>query len=189
MEKFLDVIVGYFSMILPADASKYFLGAILSFIPFLWTRYQYRAALLEQSFNALQRINEAALRSDENVLAALRSVRASDETSADQGRIFYFNYMRINRMFRAYEYRRYWLISRRMRDRIIKSHLSSVLEAKTYLPELLERGYPKDFVIYLLKELEKIKEPAPHILAPNSPLKENGPMLPPTEQSQFVSAN
>lgn len=101
----------------------YIIGALFSgfvaLIVHLYSRRQNRAAILEQSFNALQRINEAALRSDENLIAAINSVRGDETVDVGQARIYYFHYMRINRLFRAYEYWNNGLISKKTAMRII----------------------------------------------------------------------
>jgi hypothetical protein len=120
---------------------------------FFHQRRERRFDFLEQSFDALQRINEKALESDENVLAAIRSANPADETSAEEGRHIYFHYMRINRIFRAYEFMRGGFLGPSDAERIIGPQLGTLVSIVPQLPPILERGYPADFRDYLLQRV------------------------------------
>ena len=114
---------------------------------------------MEQSFDVLQRINEKALENDQNVLAAVLSANPGDKMTADEARIIYFHYMRINRIFRAYEYHLGGFISSRQRDRIARPQIRTLVSVKDQLPEIIQRGYPEDYLEYLMTELGTVKLP------------------------------
>jgi len=63
--------------------------------------------------------------------------------------------MRINRIFRAYEYRRGYFLSRSERDRIVDSYIGSLVDNPMITEEFLERGYPADFRKFLLERMKK----------------------------------
>lgn len=62
--------------------------------------------------------------------------------------------MRINRIFRAYEYWKGGFITETQRDRISKSQIKMLIPIKDKLPRVLERGYPEDFHQWLLPLVE-----------------------------------
>jgi len=130
-----------------------FSTALLLFGVFFWGLRQRQFDFLEQSFDLLQRINEKALENDKNAIAAIKSGNPNDNTKAEEARIIYFHYMRINRMFRAYEYRRGWFITTKQRDRIINPHLGTLKPVLEKLPAILDRGYPPDFRDFLIKRV------------------------------------
>lgn len=127
---------------------------------FFYSRRQRQFDILEQSFDVLQRLNEKALERDELTEAAILSGNPDDKTSREEARIIYFHYMRINRMFRAYEYYRGWFITKNQRDRIIAPHLGTLVPILPKLPAILERGYPEDFREFLVRKVESASVPS-----------------------------
>ncbi len=117
---------------------------------FFYNRRQQQFDILEQSFDVLQRVNEKALESRSNVLAAIRSANPDDKTDADEAMFVYFHYMRINRVFRAYEYCRGGFITEEQRDRISEPQIRTLVSVVDKLPAILERGYPDDFHDFLI---------------------------------------
>lgn len=136
-------------------------------IQFFYERRRRRFEILEQSFDVLQRLNEKALETDSNLRAAILSGHPEDQTPIDEARIIYFHYMRINRMFRAYEYLRGGYITRFEADRIMAPHLGTLKPIAQKLPAILARGYPEDFAKYLIKRVEEAKN-LPVITGPDS---------------------
>ncbi len=136
---------------------------LFSVIFAVWSYYKYykknRFDIMEKSFDALQRINEQALESDKNLLAAIQSGNPLDKTTKDEARIIYFWYMRINRIFRAYEYRRGRFISQNQADRIMYPAIGTLKSAMPKINAILERGYPEDFTEWLVVEIEESKAP------------------------------
>lgn len=126
---------------------------------FFYSRKQMQFDILEQSFDVLQRINEKALESNSNVIAAMKSGNPEESTDAADALIVYFHYMRINRMFRAYEYWKGNFITTEQRDRIIVPHLGTLKPILEQLPIIMQRGYPKDFIEFLVTEVKKAKVP------------------------------
>lgn len=118
-----------------------------------------RFDIMEQSFDALQRINEKALDSDLNLLAAIQSGNPLDRTGEDEARLIYFYYMRINRVFRAYEYRRGKFINQRQADRIMQPAIGTLKGALPKIDAILSRGYPEDFIVWLKKRIENADAP------------------------------
>ena len=110
----------------------------------------------------MQRINEMALSSDKNLVAALKSGNPDDHTPVEDVRHAYFQYMRINRILRAYEYHRGGFLSLEQRDRIIDSHISTLKPVEESLHLMLERGYPDDFKEYIVRKVKAAK-PIPAI--------------------------
>ena len=129
--------------------------ALFAFGIFFYNRRQRQFEILEQSFDLMQRINETALSSDENLIAAVRSGNLSDETDIEAARHAYFQYMRINRILRAYEYNRGGFLSDEQRDRIIDSHIATLKPAEKNLRSMLEQGYPDDFKDFLVQKVSK----------------------------------
>ena len=125
---------------------------------FFYNRRQHRFDFIERSFDVLQRVNEKALESPENALAAIRSATPNDETDEDEAMLIYFHYMRINRIFRAYEYWNGGFITEEQRDRISSSQIKMLVPIKDKLERMLERGYPPDFHEWLLPLVKKETE-------------------------------
>lgn len=121
---------------------------------FLYNRKQRQFEILEQSFDLMQRLNEVALSSDDNLIAAIKSGNPLDNTGVEAGREIYFHYMRINRLVRAYEYHRGGFLSLEQRDRIIDNHISTLRPILANLDAILARGYPDDFKRFLREELK-----------------------------------
>lgn len=136
--------------------------ALFAFGIFFYNRRQRQFEILEQSFDLMQRINETALSSDENLIAAVRSGNLADETDIEAARHAYFQYMRINRILRAYEYNRGGFLSDEQRDRIIDSHIATLKPAEKNLRSMLERGYPEDFKDFIVTKVAKAR-PIPAI--------------------------
>lgn len=141
--------------------------AVISFIALaisIWGYFHHhkraRFNIMEQSFDALQRINEKALESDLNLLAAIQSANPMDKTPVDEARIIYFHYMRINRIFKAYEYRRGRFISQRQANRIMQPHFGALKGAMPKFDAIMARGYPEDFTVWLKKKIEKSEAPS-----------------------------
>ncbi|MEL7026005.1 MAG: hypothetical protein AAGO57_02080 [Pseudomonadota bacterium] len=126
---------------------------------FFYNRRQQQFDILEQSFDVLQRVNEKALESSDNVLAAVRSANPDDTTGEEEARIIYFHYMRINRIFRAYEYCSGGFITEEQRDRISEPQIRTLVSVVDKLPAILERGYPDDFHDFLIP-LVRAAQPA-----------------------------
>lgn len=126
---------------------------------FFYSRRQQQFDILEQSFDVLQRLNEKALESPENVLAAIQSANPDDKTGVKEGKRIYFHYMRVNRVFRAYEYCRGKYITEEQRDRIANPQIRTLVSVADKLPAILERGYPNDFIHdYLLPRVRSAKQ-------------------------------
>ena len=124
---------------------------------FFYSRRQQQFDILEQSFDVLQRVNEKALESPENIMAAILSANPSEETTEEEARVIYFHYMRINRVFRAYEYWRGGFITEEQRDRISEPQIRTLVSAVEKLPAILERGYPDDFHDFLIPRVRNAK--------------------------------
>lgn len=122
---------------------------------------QRRFQILEDSFDVLQRINEAALASEANALAAIRSANPADQATPEEARIIYFHYMRINRIFRAYEYWRGGFLSEKERERVIAPQLRTLVSIQESLPAIVERGYPDDFLDFLIPAVRSASESRP----------------------------
>jgi len=118
-----------------------------------------RINVLEQNYDVLQRLNEAALLNDENLRAAVLSVRPDDRINLDDARIIFFQYLRINRLYRAYEFFRLKVIDDDELDRIWDSYVSTLVNSEAVIQGLSARGYPKDFVAELLKRVRAAQAP------------------------------
>lgn len=127
---------------------------LLGVVALLYQFRQKKFEILEQSFDVMQRVNELVVSSDENVRAGLPVVNG-DEIDQLSARRMYFTYMRINRIFRAYEYSRGFFLTRRERDRIVDSYIGSLVDNPMITEEFLERGYPRDFREFLLERIKK----------------------------------
>lgn len=161
---------------------------VIAYLVYRHTKKMDSISFYEQSFDALQEINAVALSSEENLRAAIASVGGGEEYYDDsKARIFYFHYMRINRLYRAYEYRKAhkWnFFARRSADRIISSHITSIKRAEPFLTTLMERGYPEDFRVFLKERLAKSNLASfisstdlssAHTAPPQSPLRPSVP--------------
>lgn len=124
---------------------------------FLYNRKQRQFEILEQSFDVMQRINEVALSSKENLNAAIKSGNPLDKTDEKAARELYFHYMRINRLVRAYEYHQGGFLSVEHRDLIVKNHISALLPIRENLDTILARGYSDGFKEFLRDELKTAK--------------------------------
>lgn len=110
---------------------------------------------MEQNFDVLQKINETALSSKENLEAAIRSVNPNDEIDEKEARKIFFHFMRINRLMRMYEYSKVGFISQGEADRIVDAHIGTLKEAMPMLNKFNQRGYPPDFIEYLNAKISK----------------------------------
>jgi len=105
---------------------------------------------LDQSFQDLQSINEKILESAENVDAAIYSVCPEDKIKTEDARQIYIQYMRINRLFRAWQYAQRKFISKRESMLIIANHARVLKKHEKILDNMLVRGgYPPKFRKFL----------------------------------------
>lgn len=105
--------------------------------------------IIEQNFDVLQRLNEAALKSGQHARAAMQSVNRDENPPEQDAMIVFFHYLRLNRMFRLYEYRRHKFIDEFEFRRVFDSYKGTLLDAVPLLDELAPRGYPSDFIEFL----------------------------------------
>lgn len=105
--------------------------------------------ILEQNFDVLQRLNELALHSNENLVAAAKSVNFNDNTNPDDLRIIFFSYLRINRMFRLYEYNRLKFLDNYEFHRVFDAYIPAISQIVPMIDDLKLRGYPDDFADFL----------------------------------------
>lgn len=136
--------------------------AIVSIIVYFKNERKDRMAALEQNFEVLQQFNELALQSDDNLIAAMKSVVPDDELTAERARIVFFHYLRMNRMLRAYEFGRVGALRNSDVERIIDSYAPALKEAAADFHVLRQRGYPEDFIDFVSKRIEKF-ERAPRL--------------------------
>lgn len=140
-------------------------AALFAGLSFWWTRRKDTFTFMEQSFTDLQSINEKILENSENIKAAIKSVHPDDTISDEDARQIYINYMRINRIFRAWFYHDRKFIKEADATYIINSHigvLKNFHENHTErLKEMLSRSYPDDFGKDLMKLLESTNMPKP----------------------------
>ena len=120
---------------------------------------------LDQSFQDLQSINEKILESSENIDAAISSVCPEDKITTEESREIYIQYMRINRLFRAWQYEDRRFISKRESMMIIGNHARVLKKHEGILEKMLIRGgYPPRFRTFLIdivadcKPLKPFKE-------------------------------
>ena len=135
------------------------LSAVVTALVAIWIFYyskkQRQYEFLQQSIDVLQRINEKALESDENVLAAIKSANPEDCTSIDEARRIYFHYMRINRIYRTYEFLQAGYITKKLAEKVFQPYIPTLKSIEDKLPNIMHRGYPHDFKDWLVK---KVKE-------------------------------
>ena len=133
--------------------------ATISVIVYFKNKRKDQITALERNFDVLQRLNETALESKQNLEAAVKSVHADDTVEAPQARIIFFHYLRINRLHRAWEYQQIGVLKKSDMDRIFENYAGTLKSAQFVIGELCERGYPKDFVRDLKDAVEKAKKP------------------------------
>lgn len=131
--------------------------AIVALFVLYFTIVAKRADFIEQSFDVLQRVNEKALSSDENLMAAVRSLAPDDALAIDKAREIYFHFMRLNRVYRVWEYRRRRLIRKSEAQAFYAATLPTLYHAQFLLDRICERGYPTDFQKFLQRELRKVR--------------------------------
>ena len=111
---------------------------------------------MEEMGDSLQRINEKALESKANLFAAIKSDNTKLPTTKEEdARILYFHYMRLNRIFRAYEYKRGKFITNNQLNKIIQPHRAILSDALKSLGPIAYRKYDKKFIKFLLAEIDK----------------------------------
>lgn len=133
--------------------------AAVSAVVFYHDWRKQRLLMLERNFEVLQEFNRDCLSSKENIEATFLSVCPDDTTSVDEGRRIILQYMRINRLLRAWQqgYRRPRLIKKRDADEIVDSYIITLLSYEDKIDLLLDRGYPPRFRIYLKERMEIAK--------------------------------
>lgn len=129
-----------------------------------FNRKNQRLSAFEQNFDVLQRLNQLALSSEKNVIAAVKSVRTEDDIGADEARIVFFHFLRINRMLRAWKYRNEGVISNIEYQEIIENYAGTLKEAKEeqsgkLIDALKQRGYPRQFMIDLSQAIDSSDYP------------------------------
>ncbi|MEL7106097.1 MAG: hypothetical protein AAGM21_09255 [Pseudomonadota bacterium] len=133
------------SLVLPAIA--------LVFV-FLQFRQQ-RILALEQNLDILQRLNEIALESPENLKAAVTSVAPDAAYDEEESRKIFFHYLRINRLYRAWILRRNFVLRDRDYRDIMDNYAGTLRGILPYWDSLQKRGYSEKFFKDLRKEVEK----------------------------------
>lgn len=134
--------------------------AVIGVVAFFYERRRQRIVALEKNFEVLQEFNATALSSVDNLRATIRSVVSDDTTTDEEARKIILQFMRINRMLRAWQfgYRRPKTIRPEDADEIVDNYIVTLFEAEDILDILLERGYPPRFGKYLKERLKKAKE-------------------------------
>ena len=123
-----------------------------------WIWRKDKFVFLDQSFHDLQEINGKILESDENIDAAIYSVCPEDKITTPEARQIYIQYMRINRLFRAWQYSRSRFMSERKAKQIIADHCRVLKNHEKNLDQMLMRGgYPKTFRKFLLDAVASAK--------------------------------
>ena len=134
-------------------------------LQYWWVRRKDTFVFLEQSFTDLQSINEKILESSENLKATIKATHPDDTISEDDARQIYINYMRINRIFRAWFYHDRKFIKRKDAMYIIDSHIGVLKNFhenhEHRLREMLSRSYPDDFSAFLMRHLKDAEMPKP----------------------------
>lgn len=143
------------------EAAVAFFGVVISIIIYFFQRRRRQIEILEKNFEYLQRINEMALSGSDNVVAAMRSIRRDEVFTIEEAKIYYFNYMRLNRLFRMWIYMQKRIVSKKDALELIRAGLPSVKEAEGDLHNLLIRAYPIEFIEFLNDELSHITAPPP----------------------------
>lgn len=111
---------------------------------------------LDQSFKDLQSINEKILESSENIDAAIYSICPEDKITTDEARQIYIQYLRINRLFRAWQYQQRKFITKRESMVIIDNHASVLKKHEDILEKMMVRGgYPPKFRKFLIKVVDR----------------------------------
>ncbi|MEE3072456.1 MAG: hypothetical protein VX378_15265, partial [Pseudomonadota bacterium] len=106
------------------------------------------------------RLNELALANDENLKAALSSVKDIGEFDPVAARELFFHWHRINRMYRAWFLWKKWVIRKKDYENIVKNYATTLrLKAGPQLATLGQRGYENDFIIDLMAAIKNAKDP------------------------------
>lgn len=139
------------------------IAAIFTGMSYRWNKRKDTFTFMEQSFTDLQSINEKILESSENITAAIKSVNSNDTILKEDARQIYINYMRINRIFRAWFYLDRKFIEEVDAMYIIDSHIGVLKNFhenhKNRLDEMLSRSYPDDFSKFLTDKLKNTEIP------------------------------
>lgn len=123
-----------------------------------WTKRKDRLVFFESSFVDLQNINEYALKSDENLLATVQSIWPEIDPDPKKVREVYVNFIRINRLFRAWNYWKQGVLTKQEAFEIIDSHAGVLKASKTQLNSMLSMGYPENFKSDLLIRIDEAKD-------------------------------
>lgn len=111
---------------------------------------QQRILMIENNLDVLQRLNEIALSSPENLEAAFTSVnRTNDSTvkyNEKAARKVFFHYLRINRMYRAWLLKDNELMKQEEYDLIVNNYAGTLKRAQTQMKLLSKRGYDDRFI-------------------------------------------
>ena len=123
---------------------------------------QQRLSMIENNLDVLQRLNEVALSSPENLEAAFTSVNRTDEKSGQYNekaaRKVFFHYLRINRMYRAWLLKKNGLMEDDEYNLIVDNYAGTLKRAQTQMKLLSKRGYDDSF-IEEITELIKAADP------------------------------
>lgn len=134
--------------------------ALASVLLFIYDKRRQRVQALERSYEIMQEFNTICISDPENIAAAIKSVCPNDTTTILEGRKIILQFMRINRMLRAWQqgYRKPHIIRRSDADKIVDSYIVTLIESEKILPTLLQRGYPIEFHEYLYNRLKEAKK-------------------------------
>ncbi len=128
---------------------------------------QQRISMIENNLDVLQRLNETALSSEENLEAAFTSVNKSDEATgaynARAARQVFFHYLRINRMYRAWLLKKNDLMTIEEYNLIVKNYAGTLKRALPQMTLLSKRGYDNEFIEEIIKIVDE-SEVAPQII-------------------------
>ena len=111
--------------------------------------------IIEQNFDVLQRLNEAALQSGTHARAAMQSVNPDENLPEHDALVVFFHYHRLNRVFRIFEYKRHGFIEEEEFWRVFVAYRGTLLEALKIIDRLKKRGYPEDFIDFLKKNVKE----------------------------------
>lgn len=131
--------------------------------------YQQRIFALERNIDILQRLNETALSSPENLKAAFTSVRDDGQYRPEEAREVYFHFLRLNRLYRAWLLRKAWALRRRDYDLVMDNYAGMLKKAEPMLGELRHRGYPEAFIADLKTAVANASLPPLIVLGPSDP--------------------
>ena len=150
-----ELISAVSDMLVPA------LGIVIAFLAFRWNRRKDRLAFIEQSFNDLQAINQLVLEDKENLLAALDSIWPEEQIDDFEARKIYLHYVRINRLYRTWNYAQQGVISKKQAQIIVQSYASVLKHHEKYLDVMLILGYPEGFKKFLINIVSSAKPMPP----------------------------